>query len=98
MSRCLFQKARNVGDPVLAVRIDLQDVAVARLRRVASARQHGAAFAAIDRMANQDHSFRRGGDQSVEHAGTFMPAAVVDDDARQFLRQHALNHAAIACS
>ncbi len=68
MCRGLFEKTRDIGDPVLSVGIDLQRMAITDAARVANRREHGGAFAAIGRMAQQSDLARRRGGELIENA------------------------------
>ena len=92
MRRRLLEKMRDIADPMLSVGVDLQRMAIAAARRVANRREHGAAFAAIDRMAHQSDLARRRGGQLIENSCAGCRAAVVDKYARQTLSYNAIRN------
>jgi hypothetical protein len=87
----MLDEARNVGDAMLAIRIDLQHMTVPGARRMSNSGNHSAAFAAVGLVAQQENLLRRFGRQPVKHPGARGRAAVIDQDAWQAGSQHSLD-------
>jgi hypothetical protein len=68
MGNSLLQKARNIGNPVLAIGVNLEHMSKTRLSSVSGTRKHGATLAAINRVPNQGDLGWRAGNQPIEHA------------------------------
>jgi hypothetical protein len=79
MGSSLLQKAWNIGNPVLAIGVNLEHMSITGLSSVSGTRKHGAALTAISRVSNQNDSGWRAGNQRIEHASASWRAAVIHD-------------------